>query len=100
MIHLIFMHVRYVNIGENNIERIFYLVFYVIGYTQLKSIDTIRTPKLSGRRRGWYYGGGPLTISRADNEPGAVVSSFSEPNTSKNHKIRISKIKLQPIGEY
>ncbi len=51
-------------------------------------------------RRGKYYGGGPLTFPRADNEPGADVSSFSEPNTSKNLIIRISKIKLQPIGEY
>ncbi len=42
-------------------------IVIVIGYTQLNSPDPIRTPKLSGRRRGRYYGGGPPTIPRADN---------------------------------
>jgi hypothetical protein len=72
----------------------------VIGDTQLKSPDSIRSPKLSGLRSGWYYGGGPLTIPRAVNKPCVVVSSFSEPNTSKNHIIRILKINLQLIGKY
>jgi hypothetical protein len=46
---------------------IYYYLKKVIGYTQLKFPDTIKTPKLSGRRRGKYYGGGPFTIPRADN---------------------------------
>jgi hypothetical protein len=54
---------------NSNLFITIFIMFFlrVIGYTQLKSPDTIRTPKLSGRRRGKYYGGGPLTIPHADN---------------------------------
>jgi hypothetical protein len=63
----------FVNLNIDNYKNQFIFNIKVIGYTQLKAMDRIRTPKLSCRRRGLYLVGHRFGIPRADNKPVAFV---------------------------